>query len=77
MVDRLRHGIDRVAALQCRHQVVEMQCALQAGAPLRQRGLEARVAIAAHNGWQPVVRREHRLQRRAGQPVRDRLAVLR
>ncbi len=52
-----------------------MQCALQAGAPLRQRGLEARVAIAAHNGWQPVVRREHRLQRRAGQPVRDRLAV--
>ena len=48
-----------------------MQCALEACTPLRQRGIEPHVVVAGHNGWQPVVRREHRLQRRAGQPVRD------
>ena len=47
--------------------------------------LARRIAIAAssrlsrsptHMAAQPVVRREHRFQRRAGQPVRDGLAVL-
>ena len=50
MADCLRHGTGPVAAFQCRHQVVEMQCALEACTPLRQRGIELRVVVAGHNG---------------------------